>query len=164
MRVIDNPSATTDRHTSRVGTGTFFISTGWIPVSLHEGWRGFCIVVIFFQTETSSGLLILKISGISSMWVLAPFMRYLIKVGVIDRLFNRVGMSVSTKKGKFGNKPRQVDLRLAWRGFYVKLVLCKTSTMNTSVIWCAFYLGHGAQSKHHQHRSHIFYHEHERNV
>ena len=29
------------------------------PVSLHEGWRGFCILVIFFQSETSSGLVIL---------------------------------------------------------------------------------------------------------
>ena len=123
-----------------------------------KGWRGFCIVVIFFQTETSSGLLILKISGISSMWVLAHIMRYLTKVGVIDRLFHRVGMSVSTRKVSLGTNP----VRLIWDS--PDGVLCKASTLNTSVIWCAFYLGDGVQSKYHQHRSHIFYHEHDLNV
>ena len=32
-------------------------------------------------------------------------MHYLIKVGVIDRLFHRVGMSVSTRKVSLGTSP-----------------------------------------------------------
>ena len=36
---------------------------------------------------------------------------------MIDRLFHGVGMSVPTGKGTLVYIPRQVDLRLAWRGF-----------------------------------------------
>ena len=48
-----------------------------------EGWRGGVIVVIIFQTETSSLLVILKTLAISSISVLASFMHYQIIVRVV---------------------------------------------------------------------------------
>ena len=57
------------------------------PVSLHEGWRGFCIVVIFFQTEKCSRLVIFKILAISSISVLASlFLLFNIPIS-FERLF-----------------------------------------------------------------------------
>ena len=48
-----------------------------------EGWREGVIVVIFFQTDTSSLLVILKTLAISSISVLASFMHYKIIVRMV---------------------------------------------------------------------------------
>jgi len=53
------------------------------PRQSAEGWRGFFIVVIFFQTDTSSLLVILKTLAISAISVLASFMHYEIIVRVV---------------------------------------------------------------------------------
>ena len=75
MKVIDTTSAITGQLILKEWLWHFFKAMVELPVSLNEGSRSLCIVAIFFQTETSSRSVILKILGISSISVLAPFMR-----------------------------------------------------------------------------------------
>ena len=74
MRVNNTASVITGQLFLKDRRWHFFKSMVELPLSLHEGCRVFCIVAIFFQTETSLRLVILKIFGISSIAVLAPFM------------------------------------------------------------------------------------------
>ena len=68
----------------------FFHSNGWTPVSLHEGWPTFFILVIFSQAETSSRLVNLKTLAISPISVLASFMHYQIVRLIPDRFIKRL--------------------------------------------------------------------------
>jgi len=90
LKIIDTASATTGQIILREWLWHFFKAMVELPVSLHEGSRSFCIVAIFFQTETSSPLVNLKTLAIFPISVLASFMHYQIVRLIPDRFIKRL--------------------------------------------------------------------------